>query len=162
MVIDYIGVCIAPLIEELLYSHSTIKDRIGRRHGNRVYEYEYTLAKWIGKRIAKSYKKTGRTVFIIKTERPLFWGMQHNVKASAMDSLEYGFKLEMCGRTYEGWDNNSIHYSQSVSGTYGNLIFSNIYIAVLPGKNSGRHMSARRLVLDACEIDLITREMEQI
>ena len=96
---------------------------ISRRHGDRVYEYEYYFCRWLGRRFAKHVNNGGKQIVRIKTSRDMVSDNMHQVETCCRSDFSHAFQRH---------SNNSGLSARILQGHTekykGNVIYSDVYL----------------------------------
>lgn len=131
------------------------KRGISLRNGERVYEYEYTFAEWMGKRFARRFKKTGQRYFFIKSKQELAEKMQWNVYENFFHSFRYGFNAEMAECIYP-LENCGADIIRATEYKKGKMIgASSICLFTSHGLDESVSQTVKQMILDYCSVEAI-------
>ncbi len=99
------------------------KRGISRRHGERVYEYDYYFCRWLGRRFAKHVNKGGKQIVRIKTSRAMVSDNCHQVEKCCRSDFYHAFSRASNN------DGLNARILQGHTAKYkGNVTFSDVYL----------------------------------
>ena len=122
------------------------KRGIAARNGNLRYEYNYFFAKWLGRRFAKFFKKTGKRYFFLNSVRKLN-EQQWNVKSRFDHEFSSGFVEEI--KDYYG------HEKVKILRVYNNGFPSKLCFYTSYGLNDKKAKILENLLNNYLSVDFL-------
>jgi hypothetical protein len=131
---------------------------IARQHGTRVYEYDYYFAEWLGSRLAKRFKKTGKRIWVLNTKKTISPdSVVSSVEKCFNDAFLVGFSREIgTGSVVDSGNKQAF----MVNGfNYKNKKYSSIYLFAANDLPEEKVDIVLGMIRDCANMELIEGEL---